>query len=430
MTRIRVEPAELQELSRKLWGKSDALDTVRQSLDRALRRADWEGAGSSGVKNNLRDEKRKLKGLSDQAENMAGFLECKATAFTQADAHSTEALERISRFAIPIVIGWISWSSEIPRAALQLIDFDLLAEKIAQGSPAFRELLPGDIHDLGKDSTWMLSLLKKAGVIGGGLGKAVPLLGGIVNYCVDEDSVRTRAGLTAMTRMVLESEPHVFIVMLINGGVQFYGRIQERKARFLGVFLGGDWKQPFFDIEGSLPGNFDRIDLGNIMQDINHIIVDGFPLLAMVNPGFRAAQEGIKNFTWALDRSGIDFPEEVKEEIDFVRYLSRDPITYNSFVAEDGLHVVINAENLNEIWGMELENLSDLWDHAVDFVPGLIDTTQDLQKLNRMSVAGTADWLVSITTLPDPWKDTIHAQLLSYGEGGMTTVYLRAATSV
>jgi uncharacterized protein YukE/outer membrane lipoprotein SlyB len=93
MSRIDVEPAELQGLSQKFWSLSREIEDVRKALDRALSVPGWEGSSRWSVENQWRDQRIHLQDLADQAEAIASLLDNKAIAFIQADQEGENHLK-------------------------------------------------------------------------------------------------------------------------------------------------------------------------------------------------------------------------------------------------------------------------------------------------------------------------------------------------
>jgi uncharacterized protein YukE len=97
MARIKVEPGNLQGLARFYWSKSSEIDNIQRTLDRSLSVSGWVGSSRWSVENEWCDEKRRLERLSERSEELAGFLNRKASDFTNADQQSVKQIISISR---------------------------------------------------------------------------------------------------------------------------------------------------------------------------------------------------------------------------------------------------------------------------------------------------------------------------------------------
>jgi uncharacterized protein YukE/outer membrane lipoprotein SlyB len=109
MARINVEPRNLQGLARFYWSKSNEISNIQRTLDRALSVSGWVGSSRWNVESEWRNEKRQLQRLSGRSEELATFLDRKATDFTNADQQNLNRITSISRTVSsfqPVIHAW------------------------------------------------------------------------------------------------------------------------------------------------------------------------------------------------------------------------------------------------------------------------------------------------------------------------------------
>ncbi|AFC33316.1 Rhs core protein [Paenibacillus mucilaginosus 3016] len=89
--RIRVEPAELDQVRRDISGTLDRLQSIQSHLKHQMRGLDYEGGRRSGLDHRWERIDRQFRELSEQYRELGAFVEAKKRAYLEADNHGQRA---------------------------------------------------------------------------------------------------------------------------------------------------------------------------------------------------------------------------------------------------------------------------------------------------------------------------------------------------
>jgi hypothetical protein len=441
MARILVDPVQLRAVANHFYRASNDMDGQLGILRRKWHHLSYQATEMRArIRLEALYQKAHTSGTLLQAESqrLARQLETIARIFEAADRESSPRFSDRMKFLIRPNFDRVFFMS-VPAlyTAWKIVDLRLLAEKLWEARDVPFVFLSTSPQRALEGVGWALPLIEEAGILGKNFGKALPVIGAVISYSIDDDPDRVRAAGTATTETLMNLEPHIAATMLVNGVVQLLGTRLEKQSLLMGAFMGGEWDELFSRQAESICRNFDRIDLGPIHHDLAHIFVDGAPL---VQPYFKYHPQGqlinkmVGLTSDAVEWTGVDLPGGLNERLENLQdwmgtpmdpgmaigefkakldeELASGQITSTDellkYSAESGLDLFVDPETRNQVWNAEVENFSDLWKHMADFRRGLIPTLVDVQSSGVMTGLAAFDWGVGVTKLPPEWKTPVH----------------------